>query len=111
MDRTDLIPSSFRSSINTFDANCGPRSEIILSGSPNLLYKFSSRSLAVPSMVIILLHGIRITPLLRPWSTTTKIESKASIGGRSVMKSIEQLANGRVDLAPSVGMNIGLEGD
>ena len=105
----DLILSSFR--INAFDANCGPRSKIILSGSPNLLYKFSSRSFAVPSAVIFLLQGIRITPLLRPWSTTTKIESKVSIVGKSVMKSIEQLADDQVDLAPSVGTNISLEGD
>ena len=95
--------------MNAFDANCGPRSEMILSGSPNLLYKLSSKSLAVPSAVIVLSHGMRITPLLRPWSTTTKIESKLSIGGRSVIKSIEQLANGLVDLAPSVGIKEGLK--
>ena len=35
--------------MNDFEANCGPRSEIILSGSPNLLYKLSSKSFAVPS--------------------------------------------------------------
>ena len=85
-----MIPRSFSNSTNDFEANCGPRSEIILSGSPNLLYKLSSKSFAVPSAVIVLLHGMRITPLLRPWSTMNKMESKAFMVGRSVIKSIEQ---------------------
>ena len=75
--------------MNDFEVNCGPQSEIILSGSPNLLYKLSSKSFAVPSAVIILLHGMGITTLLRPWSTT-KIESKVFMVGKSVKKSIEQ---------------------
>ena len=89
LDNADLIPRSFNSSMNDFDANCSPRSEVILSGSPNLLYKLSSKSFAVPSAVIILLHGRRITPLLRLWSTTTKIESKVFMVGKLVMKSKE----------------------
>jgi hypothetical protein len=105
----DLIPKSFRSSRNVFEANWGSRSEMILSGSPDLLYRLSS-SLAVPSAVIVLLQGMRITPLLRAWSTTTKIESKPFTRGKSVMKSIEQYAKGQVDLAPSVGINASLEG-
>ena len=60
--------------------------------------------------MIVLLQGRRITPLLRPWSTTTKIESYPFVIGKSVMKSMEQYANGRVDLAPSVGMYAGFEG-
>jgi len=64
----------------------------------------------VVSAVVVLLQGMRITPLLRPWSTTTKIESNPFTRGKSVMKSIEQYANGRVDFAPSVGMNAGLDG-
>ena len=47
MDNADFIPKSFRSLINAFDANWGPRSEIILSGSPNLLYRLLSKSSAV----------------------------------------------------------------
>ena len=90
MDSADLMPSSFSSLTNALEANCGPQSEIILSGSQNLLYKFSSKSFPVSSAVMVLLHGMMITPLLRPWSTTTKIESKLLIEGRLVMKSIEQ---------------------
>ena len=53
--------------------------------------------ITVPLAVIVLSHGMRITPLVSPWSTMTKIESKPSTGGKSVMRSIKQLANGRVD--------------
>ena len=104
MDNADLMPSSFKSSVNAFDANCGPRSEMILSRSLNRLYKFSRSKRAVPSEVSILLQGSKITPFERPWSTTTKMESYPTAGGRSVIKSIEQLANGRRDLGPSAGM-------
>ena len=90
MDSADLMPSSFSSSTNALEANCSPRSEMILSGSPNLLYKFSSKSFPVSLAVMVLLHGMMITPLLRPWSTTTKIELKLLIDGRSVINSIEQ---------------------
>ena len=37
VDSADLIPRSFRSSMNAFDANWGPLSEMILSGNPNCL--------------------------------------------------------------------------
>ena len=37
VDSADLIPKSFSSSMNALEANCGPRSEMSLSGSPNLL--------------------------------------------------------------------------
>ena len=40
----------------------------------NLLNKLSRRSLAMPSQVMVFAQGDKITPLLRPWSTTTKIE-------------------------------------
>ena len=81
MDNADLMPSSFRSSVNAFDVNCGPRSEIILSRSPNCLYKFSRSKRAVSSEVSVLLQGSKITPFERPWSTTTKIELYPSVGG------------------------------
>jgi len=37
VDKADLIPKIFSSSLKEFDANCGPLSDMILSGSPNLL--------------------------------------------------------------------------
>ena len=77
--------------------NWGPQSDMILSGNLNRLYRFSNNNLPVSSAVIVLLQGVKITPLVSPWSTTTNIESNLFIGGKSVMKSIEQLAKGRVD--------------
>ena len=66
---------------------------------------------AVSSDVSVLLQGIKITPFKSPWSTMTRIESCPSTGGRSVIRSIEQLANGLVDFAPSVGMYASFAGD
>jgi hypothetical protein len=83
---------------------------MILLGSPIRLYRLSISNCAVSSEVSVLLQGIKITPFERPWSTTTKIESCPSAEGRSVIKSMEQLAKGQVDVAPSIGMYIGLEG-
>ena len=70
---------------------------MILSGSPNCLYKFSNNSQPVSSAVIVFLQGVKITPLVSPWSTMTKIESSLSTGGKSVMKSMEQFAKGHVN--------------
>jgi hypothetical protein len=53
---------------------------------------------------------MRITPFVRPWSTTTNIESNPSDIGKSVIKSIEQFVKGRVDFAPSTSKNAGLDG-
>ena len=98
MDNADLMPNNFRSSVNAFNANCCPQSEIILSGSPNHLYKFSRSRHAVSSEVSILLQGSKITPFERLWSTMTKIELYPSTSGRSVIRSIEQLAKNFVEI-------------
>ena len=110
VDRDDLTPNSFRSSIKAFDTNWGPRSDMILSGSPKRLYRFSNNSCAVSSVVIVFEHGIRIIPFVNPWSTTMRMESCPFTGGRSVMKSIEQFTKGRVVGAPSVGRKEGFVG-
>ena len=62
------------------------------------------------SEVIDFLQGTKITPFERPWSTMTRMESYPSVKGRSVIKSMEQLAKGLVDFALLVGMYAGLEG-
>ena len=103
MESREFTLSSFKSSWNDFTANWGPLSEMMLSGSPNHLYKLSKRSCPVPSAVKVFEQGIKITPFERPWSTTTKIESSPLTNGRSVIRSMEQLANGRVVFAPSIG--------
>ena len=40
-------------------------------------------------------QGIRITPFVRPWSTTTINESCPSEGGRSIMRSTNSCLKGR----------------
>ena len=92
-----MIPNSFSNSTKDLEANWGPQSKIILSGSPNRLYRFSNNSLPVSLAVIVLLQGVKITPLVSPWSTMTKIESKLLTGGMLVMKSMEQFAKGHVE--------------
>ena len=105
----NLIPRSLPNSLKALEANCGPRSEIALSGSPYRLYKESSKILAVPIASIVLLHGSRITPFVDPWSTTTSMESKPSEIGRSVIKSIVIKEKGRVSRA-LIGCKGGLDG-
>src|ERR1700678_3266382 len=92
-----------------FNANCGPRSEIALSGSPYCLYSEFKKIVAVPSASIVLLHGSKITPFKDPWSTMTIIESKPSDSGRSVTKSMVMRENGHL-ASDLVGCSAGAEG-
>ena len=110
VDKDDLTPSNFKSSMKVLDANWGPQSDMILSSSPKRLYKFSNNNCMVSSAVIVFEQGIRIIPFVNPWSTTTRMESYPFTGGRSVMKSMEQFANGRVVEAPSMGRKEGFVG-
>ena len=83
-----LIFRAFIISWKAAAANCGPLSEIILSGSPNHLKTSLINRFTVCNAVIVLLQGIRITPFESPWSTMTKIESNPSDNSRSIIKSI-----------------------
>ena len=91
----NLMPSSRPNSLNACEANCGPLSDIALSGRPKRLYSELSKIVPVCSAVIVLLHDSKITPFVDPWSTTTMIESNPSDIGRSVIKSIVMRENGR----------------
>ena len=71
----NLMPRSCPNSQNAWEANCGPQSDIALSGSPYRLYKEFRRIFAVPIALIVLLQDSKITSFVEPWSTTTKIES------------------------------------
>ena len=66
--------------------------------------------MATCSAVTVFEQGIKITPFVSPWLTITKRESNPLTIGRSVIMSIEQLANGLVVWAPLVGMYAGCEG-
>ena len=56
---------------------------------------FSKKSWVIPVVSMVLVQGIRITPFVKPWSTTTKIKSKLEEGGRSVIRSTESWQKGR----------------
>jgi hypothetical protein len=100
--RFNLIFNSFNSSWNVWAANLRSLFEIILSGNPNILKRLSHRSITVPSYVIVFAQGHKITPFEKPWSTMTRIELYPSTGGKSIIKSIEHLANGLVLFASSI---------
>ena len=108
MDSDEVTPNRRSSSRKDLAANCGPLSEIILSGRPKHLYKLSRSSLVVPSAVSVLLQESKITPFVRPWSTMTMIESYPCEGGRLVMRSMEHCANGRSEVDPLMSCCFGI---
>jgi hypothetical protein len=76
-ERAVWMPNFFISSRNICEANCGPQSERILSGSPNRLKTLSRIIVAVALAVApVFEQGMRIIPFIRPWSTTERIESR-----------------------------------
>ena len=66
--------------------NCGPLSEIILSGSPCSFQMLSLNKRANPSALVFSVVGIKC-PIFVNLSTTTKIESYPYAKGNFVMKS------------------------
>ena len=53
------------------------------------------KSCAMLAASMFLEQGVRITPFIRLWLTTTNKESWPADGGRSVMRSTESCWNGR----------------
>ena len=64
---------------------------------------------AIPSAVMDFFVGQRITPLVSPWSTTTRRELKSEEMGRSVMRSQEICWKGR-EVSDLMGDNRGTVG-
>ena len=62
---------------------------MILSKSPKWRKTLWKKREAIPLAVTNFLVGQRITPLVSPWSITTRRESKPEESGRSVMRSHE----------------------
>ena len=91
------------------EANWGPRSEIRVSWRPKHLNTLSKKSWAILAASMVLRQGARITPLVRPWLTTTKIESKVEEGERSVMRSTESCLNRRGEV-DDIGQRGGVVG-
>ena len=59
------------------------------------VYFVEKKSVATPSAVTFFFVGQRITPLVSPWSTTTKRELKLVEGGRLVIRSQETCWKGQ----------------
>ena len=85
---------SLASSLANTEANWGPRSDIKESCRPNLLKTWEKKSLATSMVSMVLEQGIIITPFIRPWSTTTKIEFLPRTSGRSVTRSTDNCLKG-----------------
>ena len=78
------------------DANCGPLSEDIReSWSPNCLNTWWRKSMATPATSMVFEQGMRITPFVRSWLTTTINESCLFKGGKSMTRSTESCLKGR----------------
>ena len=78
------------------EVNWGPQPEITLSKSPKQRKTLWKNRDAIPSAVMDFLVGQRITPLVSPWLTMTRRESKDEEMGRSVMRSQEICWKGQV---------------
>ena len=80
-----------------------------LSKSPKRRKTLWKKREAIPLAVMDFLVGQRITPLVRPWSTTTRRELKPEETGRSVIRSHEICWKGReaVDLIGDKGGTVG----
>ena len=59
---------------------------------------------------MVLWQGVRMMPLVKSWSTTTKRESKPLERGRSVIKSIETVEKGSEFFEAAMGFNGGAVG-
>ena len=71
-----------------FEMNWGPRSLMMSSGRPWCLNTSRITIFAVSSLLVVFVHGIKCAILVNR-STTVRIASKPSDGGRSVIKSRE----------------------
>ena len=76
------------------EVNWGPQSDMTFLCSLNHLNTYLKKSWAISAASTVLPQGARITPLLRPWLTTTMTESRLLTGGRSVMRLMERLWKG-----------------
>ena len=96
---------SLASFLANAEANWGPQSDIKESCRPNLLKTWEKKSLATSMALMVLEQGIIITPVVRLWSTTTKIEFLPCTSGRSVTRSTNSCLKGS-----SEDKGIGLSG-
>ena len=80
-----------------------------MSCSPNCLKMKSKNNWAIPTPWTVLEQGARITPFVRPWSTTTITESNPEERGRLVIRSTESCLKGR-ETVDEIGQSGGTAG-
>ena len=69
-------------------------SDIRNSWSLNCMKTWWRKSFATPATLMVFEHGVRVTPFIRPWSTTTIIELCLFKGGKSVIMSTDSCLKG-----------------
>ena len=69
---------------------------MIVSWSPNCLKTFWKKNHPTSTASMVFEQGMMITPFIRPWSTTTMMESVFPTQGRSVTKSTDSCLNSKV---------------
>ena len=80
-----------------------------MSCSPNCLKTKSKNNWVIPTALTVLEQGARITPFVRPWSTTTITESNPEETGRLVMRLTESCLKGR-ETEDEIGQRGGMVG-
>ena len=108
----ESLTSYLRSRANSLaraEANWGPRSDIKESWIPKRLKTWVKKSFPTLAASMVLEQGMMITPFIRPWSTTTKMEFNLSTSGRSVTRSTESCLKGR-DMVEAMGFKGGQTG-
>ena len=81
--------SRLASSLKELAANLGSLSDMILSGSLNLVNTLLIKSLAMSLAVACSEVGMKITPFVRLWSTTDNMAFMPAEGGSPVIRSQE----------------------
>ena len=76
------------------EANCGPLSDIKELWRPKRLNTWWRKCLATLAASMVFEQGMRTTPFVMLWLTTTINESCPLEGGRSVMRLTESCLNG-----------------
>ena len=97
------------SSLARAEVNWGPLSDIKVSWRPNHLKTFWKKSFPTSATSMVFEHGMMITPFVRPWLTTTMMESRLSTRGKSMTKSTESCLKGNIEV-DGMGFNGGQVG-
>ena len=80
----------------------GSLSEMTLDGTLNQGKRYFMYSNATPSLVIVVLQGIKVATLEHPWSTTVRMASCPLAFGSWVIRSSVMTLNGHMEGSPGI---------